>query len=360
MKGVRLRAMQQRATRAPNVNELFQPVVSGLSNLAVDPCAGAAINAAEANTPGTLSNLCLQTGVPLAQFGVVPQPSAGQINVVAGGNPNLGPEEADTTTLGIVWEPDAVPGLSLSLDYYKIEIDKAISNPTAAQVMNGCYGAAQNPSRSFNSLCALILRSPVDGTLNGGSARGVVTSQSNLGQIWTSGYDLEVRYRLPLRSLGLDAKWGRLDISWVANFVDKWEIQTIPGVPLLDCLGYYGTSCGGPTSKQKWTQRTTWNMGDWVLQYAWRRIGKTSEEPGGTVFLPEYSSIKDYDYVDAAVDWNFTKNFRLRLSIANLFDKKPPFVGSTIGTTGTNSGNTFPQWYDVIGRHYTLGLTARF
>ena len=96
IKGLRFRGMQQRATRAPNVNELYQPVVSGLSN-STDPCAGTAINAAQANTPGTLSNLCVLTGVPLGQVGALATPSAGQINVVAGGNPNLKPEEADTT-----------------------------------------------------------------------------------------------------------------------------------------------------------------------------------------------------------------------------------------------------------------------
>jgi len=359
-KGLRVRAMQQRATRAPNVNEMFAPVVSGLSNLAVDPCQGSAISAAQANTPGTLSNLCLLTGVPIAQFGVVPAPSAGQINVVAGGNPELGPEEADTTTLGLVWEPEAVPGLSLTVDYYKIKIDKAVSNATANQVITGCYTTAQNPGLTFNTLCGLINRSGIDGTLNGGSARGVVTSQSNLGTIWTSGFDVEVTYRLPLKNLGMDAKWGRLDISWNANFTDKWEIQTIPGVPLLDCLGFYGTNCGGPTAKQKWVQRTVWTFGDYVLRYDWRYQGKSIEEPGGTVFLPEYSTIKATSYIDVKADWNVTKNMKVSLGIANLFDKKPPIVGSTIATTGTNSGNTFPQWYDVVGRAYTLAGQLRF
>ena len=55
-----------------------------------------------------------------------------------------------------------------------------------------------------------------------------------------------------------------------------------------------------------------------------------------------------------------TKNFKLKLSVTNLFDKQPPEVGSTIGTTSTNSGNTFPAWYDPIGRYYTLGATLKF
>ncbi|RVU46205.1 TonB-dependent receptor domain-containing protein [Rubrivivax rivuli] len=360
IKGLRFRAMKQRATRAPNVNELYAPVVSGLANLQVDPCAGNNISAAQANTPGTLSALCVQTGVPLGQVGAVPQPSAGQINVVAGGNPNLGPEEADTSTVGFVFEPDFVPGLSVSLDYYQITINKSVSAATAPQVINGCYTTALNPGLGFNSLCGLIGRSPVDGTFNGGTARGVNTSTSNLGTDWTAGYDLEVRYRLPLRSLGLDAKWGRVDLALSANQVTKYEFQTIPGVPLLDCLGFYGTSCGGPNYKTKFTQRGSWNVGDWNFAYNWKYVGKVIEEPGGTNYLPQFSTVKAYSYVDLTVDWNVTKNLKLKLSVANAFDKKPPEVGSTIGTTATNSGNTFPSYYDVVGRAYTIGATLKF
>jgi outer membrane receptor protein involved in Fe transport len=360
IKGLRVRAMKQRATRAPNVNELYAPVVSGLANLQVDPCAGTNISAAQAGTAGTLSNLCVQTGVPLGQVGAVPQPSAGQINVVAGGNPNLGPEEADTATVGFVFEPDFVPGLSVSLDYYQITINKSVSAATAPQVINGCYTTALNPGLGFNSLCGLIGRSPIDGTFNGGTAPGVNTSTSNLGTDWTAGYDLEVRYRLPLRSLGLDAKWGRVDLALSANQVTKYEFQTIPGVPLLDCLGQYGTSCGGPNYKTKFTQRASWNVGDWNFAYLWKYVGKVIEEPGGTNYLPQFASIKAYSYVDLTVDWNVTKNLKLKLSVANAFDKKPPEVGSTIGTTSTNSGNTFPSYYDVVGRAYTIGATLKF
>ncbi len=362
VKGLRFRAMKQRATRAPNVNELYAPVVSGLANQAVDPCAPSAATPGGPLIPvsGALRALCLQTGVPAGAIDTLPQPSAGQINVVAGGNPNLGPEEADTTTIGLVFEPDFAPGLSMSLDFYQIEINKSVSAATAPQVLDGCYRATLNPGLGFNALCGLIGRSPVDGTFNGGSAPGVNTSTSNLGTDWTSGYDIEVRYRLPLRNLGLDPKWGRVDLALSANQVTKYEFQTIPGVPLLDCLGFYGTSCGGPNYKTKFTQRASWAVGDWNFAYNWRYVGKVIEEPGGTDFRPEFSSVKAYSYVDLRADWNVTKNLKLQLSVANAFDKKPPEVGSTIGTTSTNSGNTFPSYYDVVGRSYTFGATLKF
>src|SRR5690606_38858148 len=81
---VRIRAMYQRATRAPNIGELFNPRVTGLGNRAVDPCQLDLINAADANTAGTLSNLCRLTGVPEAAIGYVAKPNAGQVNQETG------------------------------------------------------------------------------------------------------------------------------------------------------------------------------------------------------------------------------------------------------------------------------------
>ncbi len=42
--GLKLRGNYARASRAPNINELFNPVTTGLTNLSVDPCASVAPN----------------------------------------------------------------------------------------------------------------------------------------------------------------------------------------------------------------------------------------------------------------------------------------------------------------------------
>lgn len=366
VQGFRLRAMAQRATRAPNVDELFAPKVSGLSNLAVDPCQGVLINPAQANTPGTLANLCRLTGVPLAQIGTLPAPSAGQINVLAGGNPNLGPEEADTKTIGFVLQPGFAPGLTITADYYSIDIKGAVSNPSSTDILDGCYSAAQNPGFAFNAACAKVLRNPNTGTFNGAAAPGVVLETSNLGKIKTSGYDLGINYAFRLSNLGLSERSGRLDIGFNGTSLDTYNFQATPSSVNRNCVGYYSIACGtvsageGPIYKTKWSQRTTWSVSDFVFSYNWRHVSSVIEEPGGTNFLARFASIKAYDWVDLAAVWNVNKNVRLNLSIGNAFDKKPPEVGNTIGTTSANSGNTFPQSYDVIGRFYTIGGTIKF
>ncbi len=364
VQGFRIRAMAQRATRSPNINELYQPLVSGLSNLDVDPCQGTSINLADANTPGTLSNLCRLTGVPLSAIGVLPEPSAGQINVQQGGNPNLGPEKADTTTLGFVWQPAFARGLTMSVDYYRIKLKDAVSNPSETDILEDCYNPARNPGLVFNAACAQVLRNPNNGTFNGAAAPGVVLPLSNLGKLETSGWDVAVSYGLALRDLGLNPALGRLDISFNGNFVEKSKFQATPNSVNRDCLGYYSIACGAsgpsPNPKYKWNQRTSWTIGDVSMFYNWRHISAVEEEPGGTDFLPAFSRIGAFDYVDVGATWNFNKNIRVNFSIANIADKKPPLVGNTIGQTSQNSGNTFPQTYDVIGRFYTLGATVRF
>ena len=366
IKDFRLRAMRQRATRSPNINELFAPNVTGLSNLATDPCELALINPGQANTAGTLSNLCRLTGVPLARIGSLSTPSAGQINILSGGNPQLAPEIADTTTLGFVWEPSQLRGLTVALDYYKINVNGAVASASATDVLDDCYNAARNTSLAFNSACGQVGRNPNNGSFNGSSAPGVRLPVSNLGVIQTAGYELNANYRLPLKDLGLEAQLGRVDLSLTVSVLDRYDYQATPRSVNRNCVGYYSVACailsdgGGPIHKTKFSQRATWALSNWVFSYNWRHLSKVIEEPGAPTFKDEFSSIKAYDYIDLGVVWNVNKSVRLNLSVNNAFDKKPPAVGNTIGATGANSGNTFPQVYDVIGRFYTLGASLKF
>ena len=97
---------------------------------------------ADAGKAGSLTNLCQLTGVPTFRRSATcrcafVQPDQ-QHRLAA--TPALGPEKADTTTLGLVYEPDYVDGLSITVDFWKIKINGAVSSPTAsAQVINGCY-----------------------------------------------------------------------------------------------------------------------------------------------------------------------------------------------------------------------------
>ena len=115
-----IRGGYNRAVRAPNVDELYSPqsvVLDGNS----DPCAGA--------TPQFTAAECARTGVTAAQYGNISTNPASQYNGLMGGNPNLKPEIASTYTIGAVITPShLVRGVSVSVDYFNIDIQNVISD----------------------------------------------------------------------------------------------------------------------------------------------------------------------------------------------------------------------------------------
>jgi iron complex outermembrane receptor protein len=358
LQSLRFRGMVQKATRAPNANELFAPVVTGVASLAVDPCQGNRITQAASNTPGTLSNLCRLTGVPQSEIGSLPAPSSSTISQQSGGNPALGPEQAKTRTIGFAWEPASM--LVLTVDYYKIDIDNAISSPSTVDILDGCYSTAFNPGLVQNASCALTGRNTINGTFNGVEAKGVQTALSNLGTQNTSGIDVNLAYRLSAGAFGVDPKFGSIELSGGFNQVQRFVFRPTPASIERNCLGFYSVACGGPNYKRKFNQRTVWTVGAWSLAYNWRYVSAVSEEPGGTDFLPAFARIAAYNYVDMSVAWNVSKMLRLNLSVNNVANKQAPIVGGSIGTAVTDSGNTFPQYYDAIGRYVTFGASLKF
>ena len=88
-------------------------------------------------------------------------------------------------------------------------------------------------------------------------------------------------------------------------------------------------------------------------------------QPGSTPgsfnsILPEFRRIPAFDYFDLAGRIRVFRQVELTLLVENLLDKKPPLVGSGVGGTIFNNGNTFPTLYDAIGRAFTVGARVKF
>lgn len=364
IESLRFRGMFQRATRAPNVNELFSPQSTVLDNVSTDPCQGAFINAADAAVAGTLSNLCVQTGVPIGRVGTVAEPNSGQANVFTGGNPLVGPEEADTQTIGVVWQPSE--DLAVTLDFWKIEINDTIDSATIADVLNDCYDAERNPTFTLNASCQLIVggRHPVNGGLSGsaGEVRGAFLPITNSGTTMTQGWDLGVRY-----GFDLAPEWGRLDFAVDTTMLNTFENKASDISLNRQCVGYYSSACNtvaGQVYDWKSNARAIWSKGDYEVGLNWRHLSAIKVEPLSTdpadPWFPAFTNIPDYNYFDLSFAMNLPWNARLNLTINNVADKDPPIVGGNMGSTSVNSGNTFPQYYDTLGRYYTVGLNWKF
>ena len=140
LEDVRFRASYQRAARAPNIVELFTAQGFNLFDMDGDPC-GAALNG---KAGAASDDACLNSGpgasVTASQLrgGALDSP-AGQYNFNQGGNTDLDPETSDTISYGIVFTPRFAPGLSVSVDYFDIEVEDLISTFGAANTLDACY-----------------------------------------------------------------------------------------------------------------------------------------------------------------------------------------------------------------------------
>ena len=271
VRGLKFRGNYSRAARAPNVFELFNPPATGLTNLAVDPCAGAA--------PATNANLravCLAQGAPVNTIGSINNPTAAQANVTSSGNLNLKPEKATTYTLGAVWQPDFLRGFNVSVDYYNIKVRDAIGEPLPGDLIAACFGAVTAASAT-NPACTVIRRNRLTGALDGDPsiAPGLFSQQSNLGQLSTDGIDVIANYTRSLGEVGLN-------LSFVGNWTHSSKFKASPTAINRECASYYSVNCsftGSIQPKFQFSQRTTLTFGPADLSLLWRWIDHVQFEP---------------------------------------------------------------------------------
>ncbi|MEO0032147.1 MAG: hypothetical protein RIS94_1905 [Pseudomonadota bacterium] len=338
VEGLKIRANYQRSVRAPNLYELYLPVVAGTGNLGSDPCAGAGIS-------DSVWAICQAQGAPAASRGEVPGPIAGQINAFYGGNPDLKAEKSDTITVGAVIEPVQVPGLSLTADYYDIKIKNAIFQAPTSVIMNQCFQVEQSPT---GATCQSIHRNPLDGSLSGDTHVGVPSTYANVGALRARGIDVGFNYRHGPR----DA------FHYSVGFMGTYQIKntTVIGDTVIECAGKFGADCDTPTPK--WKHNATlgfgWKPVDFSLR--WRLIGSTNQDSSTDILRSHIGAVS---YFDATANINVNEKFTFTLGVLNLADKKPPIVGDTSGATSV-AGSTFPTVYDVLGRSFFARVTANF
>ena len=371
---IKFRGGYNRAVRAPNIGELFTPLVTGLTSLAVDPCSGA-----KAQGNAALTAVCIAQGASAAQIaaGSIQDPAASQANATGGGNPNLRPEVADTFTIGAVLTPTFLPGFSMTVDYFNVKVNSAVSSPASGDVISACFGTVTAASAT-SAACTGIRRNPTTGRLSGptGTVAGLPTPLSNLGRIDTSGVDVSAAY-------STDVGFAKLNLNFNGTYTITNKFQATPTAFNRECVGMYSVNCGSIQPEWQHNFRTTLDFGPANISLLWRYLGKMRYEDNrnpatGALFLAprfngaitgfgplvgqtyNFNKISAYNFFDLSGGFKIMDNMTLDMLVANMFDKKPPVVGSTIGGTGQNSGNTFPSAYDAMGRRYSVTLGVRF
>ncbi len=341
---IKLRGSYQRAVRAPNVVDQFQPVQGTLFAMDEDPCGGVV---GGVSARGYTFEQCARSGVSQAIWnagGPADSPAA-QYNTIIGGTTELQPEESDTYTAGFVWTPnftDLLEGLTLSVDYYDIKVEDAITAIGPETTLVQCIETGQ--------FCDRVARGQNDTLWLGlaGPGNGVDAITQNIGFFQTKGIDVELTYNLDI------GEWGSLLFTNIYGYIDEWTQEEYPGAGEEACEGVYGGSCVLPLPEHKNRFSATWaTPWDVSVNMNWRYIGEVDQIGSSTP-----NDLDSESYIDLAVNWNVTDYATLRLGMNNVLDEEPPFVYQ--GVTARENGNTYPGVYDPLGQYWFAGVTMQF
>ncbi len=381
IKDIQVRGSYQRASRAPQVTELFAPAGLGLF-AGSDPCAGANLFG---NPTAATQAQCLNTGVTAEQYqdgldgplvdsgapggaGGIQECIAGQCNGFFGGNPTLDVEESTTTSFGVVLTPSMIEGLEVTIDYFDIEVTDAIGVVPPQVALTQCL-LGGSPL-----LCGLINRGPTGniwGEPTNPNAGFITASNVNLGAFATQGIDIDATYKMGLGDM------GNLSIGYVTTLLSKLEVNVGPGLGTYDCAGLYGVTCGTPSPEYRHKMRLTWQTpANLLASLQWRYFGatdldKNTSDPDLQVGNPNTidGELKAKNYVDISAQYVLppmagASKLTLRAGINNVLDTKPQVVSSNnpnpVSSPPFGNGNTFPNVYDVFGPSFFIGLGADF
>jgi iron complex outermembrane receptor protein len=327
VRGLRLRGVYSKGVRAPQILDLYSGALINRANV-IDPCARG----------GTASNADYCGSQPGVNAAFNP-PSPTPVQQITVGNPNLQPEIAHTLTAGIVVQPAFIRGLTLSADYFHIDIKHAITTLDTQTVINQC-AASNDPV-----YCSTVVRDPSTGV--------IITNNTvplNAAKQLLKGIDAELNYHTSLANFA-NGKLGDA-INLTIDYTHLIEYQQTPyagalGIQLKGQPYYPADKASG---------NFTYSNGGFDLSFTERYIGKVYRVVG-TDFSG--NTVPAYWYTDAQVRYTINKAYSFYFGVNNLTNKQPPlFPTPYIGTsTGTNTASAV---YDIIGRYMYAGVSLKF
>ncbi|MET0280308.1 MAG: TonB-dependent receptor [Steroidobacteraceae bacterium] len=265
-----------------------------------------------------------------------------------GGNPQLGPETGKTKTVGIVLQPPFIEGLSLSLDYYDIQVDDYIGGPGGAQtVVDRC--ALDN----IQQFCDLI-------TLGAGQTLvEVAAANVNLQWLKNRGLDAEIAYRLPLSRVS--SLPGRFDLRLLANHALE-NSTNLFGV-VTDRVGETGgvgaadwvaTLITGYTHERYQANITTRFISAGKFNVLYTGPDSPAYDPARANSVSDNTVASAiYFNLNGSMNFGTGEDIEMFAQVNNLLDRSPPFAPQLAYPTN-------PVYFDQIGRTYRVGLRMKF
>ncbi|GAB2993862.1 TonB-dependent receptor domain-containing protein [Psychrosphaera aestuarii] len=323
---LRLRATFGEAVRAPNLSEAFSPQSPGFGRVS-DPCDADNIN----DDPDRAGN-CAALGIP-AGFQANDNVS---IDTISGGNPDLFSETSTSTTYGLVWVPEFIENLTVTVDYYDIEIKDAIISVTAQNIADNCVDATGGPDELY---CSAIDRDPTTKDID-----LVRSGLLNAAALNVSGIESEINYRMSLESMDLPGDVSfKLFVSKLIE-LEQFEFQDRP-----DEINVETGEVGDPELQVRLS--TTYVLDDLVVNWTMRTIDRVvtydvSPNGGSPEDLDPYW-IPTIVTHDVSGSYMFSDDVSVNFGMRNVFDKLPPAY-------------TVNAQYDIVGRRIFTGVNVKF
>ena len=269
--------------RAPSLAELYQPQSTSITVNIADPL--------RVGKPGSNAN----------------DTNTGQRQVISGGNPNLSPEKSESWTYGVLFQPKFLPGLSLSIDYYKVFVRDRIGSPATPAIILAnpdlfpglIDRAAPTASDIANGLPGELLR--------------IRTIIGNYGTAETTGLDLSAEYRLATQ------RAGKFTARVAASTIYHEIIRTRPDLAALETVTTYEV----PRVR-----------GNGSLAWSYGKFGSvvTVDYIGGFADLsPSTMRVKQQTITGLQLSYDLPQATRLTLGVNNLFDRDPPVTSWSTG-----------------------------
>ena len=317
--------------RAPNIFELFSPDQS-VTFRPFDPCEQAAIDtlvaAGDPRGANRAAN-CAADGVP-AGF---QDPLSARFSGVQSGNANLSEETADTYTFGVVLQPRFADGLTISVDYWDIEIADAIAAVGGQDIVDNCYDTGGFP----NGFCGLFTRNRDTTSPQFLGLNFIRQTQVNFGALESNGVDFSANYEFD----ALGATWaGGLSGTWVDELNEFFD----PGDPTAVDPEL------GEIQRPELAARLNLDFSYAGLFVRWQT---TYQDEQALVSIEDIGTVYDGRAVedevifhDLSLSYDFTEELQVYGGIQNVTDEQPFF-----------SEQAWPV--SPLGRYFFVGLSVQ-
>lgn len=344
---LRFRVIRALSTRAPNIGELYSPPGQTFPTGVQDPCVGVtatstgAISEACRAAPGVLANIAENGSFTLNQS---------DFQGISGfnrGNPELEEEEGNSWTIGAVWQPRdlaVLENFNFTVDYYRIDIDNAITLRDRNFILSQCYGGGDA------SLCQFVTRRPNPiGANSAGSIEFLDADTTNTGGEFAEGIDLTVGYASDLGP-------GRFNAQLAYTHVLDHYIIPLTGGDKDYSVGEIGDS----EDRAYLTLRYSQGQFGGSLQATYLSAADLDDQFLAAFDLPRGAmGVGSATYVDLQLTYDPTDAYQVFIGANNVFDEAPPPIisGLPFNVTGTE---TDAGTYDAIGRRWYAGVRMRF